>query len=95
MHVGQGRAGTRLEEQAAGHAQVHQQRLPLIQARQEIFPPAGQAGDGAACQGLKFAGLCLPPQTLVAPADRNNGFTHQFAGQPPADNLNFGQFRHF
>ena len=44
VDMGGQRAGRVQEEEASGHAQMHQQGLAVMQVDQEIFAPAGETG---------------------------------------------------
>jgi hypothetical protein len=84
------------EVDAAGHAQVGQHGLVIVQPPDDEFGPPADVGNTAAEQPFPELGRRKPVDAArPADSDTRNGAAHQTGGpQIIDDRLNFRQFRH-
>ena len=85
-----------MDQEPAGHAQMHQQEyVAFRQVREDVFGPAANRGDALAGQALGEA--FGERKTQVRAIDLNPGEMRALhdAGQAARHGFDFRQFRHF
>jgi hypothetical protein len=86
--------GIGVEAEAAGHAEVEEERIPPVGGDEAIFGAAGDPGDGRALETLPEVGGDRPAKVRAARFDRGQPLAFEERREAAHDGFDFGEFGH-
>ena len=84
----------RADDEASAHAEMHSQRLSVVQLGQQIFRPAAQMLHAPALEALGKIGWQRKAQIRPALLDPREGRPFEHRHEAKTDGFDFGKLRH-